>query len=207
MSLRLVVMASGEGSNLQAIIDAIESGLLKGASIEALICDTPGAYCIERAIQHGILVHLLPLSLHARRGTLAREIYDKRLAAIVAHYEPDYILLLGWMRLLGQAFLANFPGKVINLHPALPGIFPGTHAIERTFAAFQQDKITTAGIMLHLVPDEGIDVGPVLRMASVPVLKEDTLQTFEARIHEIEHREVVALIQDLLAKDLHNAIY
>ncbi|MEN6499147.1 MAG: phosphoribosylglycinamide formyltransferase [Rectinema sp.] len=198
--LRIVVLASGEGSNVQALIDAIEARIIEGARVEALVCDVPGARCIDRAVRHAIPVFVVPAPQGARRGSPEREAYDERLAAIVASFGADVVMLLGWMRLLGRAFLKHFPGKVINLHPALPGAFPGTHAIERAFDAFRRGDIARTGIMLHLVPDEGVDSGPVLRVAEVPIFGEDTLSSLEARIHETEHREVVALVRDLALK-------
>ncbi len=195
--LHIVVMASGEGSNLQALIDAIESGQIENMRIEALLCDQPGAHCIERAIRHGIPSHILPAPKKLKRSSPERRCYDERLATIADSYKPDFIFLLGWMRLLGQAFLGNFQRKVINLHPALPGTFPGTNAIERAFEAFNQGKITNTGVMLHLVPDEGIDSGPVLSVIEVPIYKSDTLSILEERIHSVEHREVVKLAQRL----------
>jgi phosphoribosylglycinamide formyltransferase-1 len=195
--LRIVVLASGEGSNLQALVDAVEAYDIESLRIEALICDVPGARCIDRAVQHAIPAYILPAPAGARRGSPERIAYDERLAAIVKSFGAELILLLGWMRLLSQAFLGHFPGKVINLHPALPGMFPGTHAIERAFEAFQRGKIERTGVMLHLVPDEGVDSGPVLRIAEVPICKEDTIASLEKRVHDTEHREVVALVRDL----------
>ncbi len=195
--LRLVVLASGEGSNFQALLDAIESGSIRGARIEGLVCDVPGAGCVQRAVQHGIPSFILPGPARAKRGSPERLAYDERLAVLVRSWKPDYILLLGWMRLLSQAFLQHFPERVINLHPALPGTFPGTHAIERAFEAFLAGSIEKTGVMLHLVPDEGVDAGPVLRFAEVAIYKEDTLEILTARIHSVEHREVVAMVEDL----------
>lgn len=194
--LRIVVLASGEGSNFQALIDAIEARQIEGARVEALICDVPGARCIDRAVRHAIPAYILPPP-KARRSSPEREEYDERLAAIVKSFGAEVVLLLGWLRLLGRGFLEHFPGKVINLHPALPGTFPGTHAIERAFDAFRRGDIERTGIMLHLVPDEGVDSGPVLRVAEVPILEEDNIASLEARVHEAEHQEVVALVRDL----------
>jgi len=194
--LRIVVLASGDGSNFQALIDAIEEHLIEGARIGALICDVPGARCIDRAVRHTIPAYVLPPPRGARRGSSERKEYDERLAAVAESFGAEMILLLGWMRILSGAFLGHFPGKVINLHPALPGAFSGTHAIDRAFEAFQRGEIGRTGIMLHLVPDEGVDSGPVLRTAEVPIFREDTLASFEERVHDTEHREVVALVRD-----------
>ncbi len=195
--LRIVVMASGEGSNFQALIDAIASGEVSGLTIVALVSDTPGARAVARATRHGIPSYILPCPEGARRGSEARTRFDMRLAAIVASFRPDFILMLGWMRLLGHAFLGQFPGKVINLHPALPGAFPGTHAIERAFEAFNRGEIALSGVMLHLVPDEGVDSGPVLKVAEIPLRRGETLEQFEASVHAEEHRLVVELAREL----------
>ena len=190
-------MASGNGSNFQALIDAIESREVRGLKIAALVSDTPGARAIARATRHGIPSHILPCPEGARRGTEARALFDARLASIVASFRPDFVLMLGWMRLLGQGFLRQFPGKVINLHPALPGTFPGTRAIERAYEAFHRGEISASGVMLHLVPDEGVDSGPVLKVAEIPLRNGETLEEFEASVHAEEHRLVVELAREL----------
>jgi phosphoribosylglycinamide formyltransferase-1 len=101
------------------------------------------------------------------------------------------------MRILSSAFLSCFPNRVINLHPALPGAFPGTHAIERAFEAYQLNEIDHTGVMVHLVPDEGVDNGPVLATEVVPILARDNLESLEKRIHEVEHRLLVAVLKKL----------
>lgn len=195
--LRIVVLASGEGGNFQALIDAIESHEIEQAMIVGLIVDTPKAHAIQRAIDHEIPVFILPFPEGARRGSPVRLEYDERLASLVAEFKPDIVLLLGWMRLLSHAFLRGFPDKVINLHPALPGTFPGTHAIERAFEAFSEGKIEKTGVMLHRVPNEAIDAGPVLKCAEVPLFRGDTLESLESRIHTQEHKLVVELVREL----------
>lgn len=190
-------MASGEGSNFQALIDAIGSKTAEGLRIVALVTDTPRARAIARATLHGIPSHILPCPEGGRRGSDARVQFDARLVSIVASFNPDIVLMLGWMRLLGHAFLGQFPGKVINLHPALPGTFPGTHAIERAFKAYHRGEIARTGVMLHLVPDEGVDSGPVLKVAEIPFLSGETLAEFEERVHAEEHRLVVEFAREL----------
>jgi phosphoribosylglycinamide formyltransferase-1 len=102
------------------------------------------------------------------------------------------------MRILSSSFLSSFPNKVINLHPALPGTFPGTHAIQRAFEAYGRGEINHTGVMVHLVPDEGVDSGPVLATEIVPVYKTDTTETLETRVHQTEHRILVQTIKNLL---------
>jgi phosphoribosylglycinamide formyltransferase-1 len=102
------------------------------------------------------------------------------------------------MRILSSSFLSSFPNKVINLHPALPDTFPGTHAIERAFEAYGRSEIDHTGVMVHLVPDEGVDNGPVLATEIVQINKDDTLETLETRVHQTEHRIIVQTIKNLL---------
>ncbi|PKO05538.1 MAG: phosphoribosylglycinamide formyltransferase [Chloroflexi bacterium HGW-Chloroflexi-3] len=192
---RLVVLISGNGSNLQAMIDAIQSGKMK-AEIIAVISNKRDAYGLERAGKAGIPVVVLPVMKEQ-----TREEYDAQLAQTVQRYVPDWVVLAGWMRILSMNFLRHFPNRVVNLHPALPGTFPGTHAIERAYEAFQQGEISTTGVMVHLVPDEGVDAGPVLAQTQVKILPGDTLEDLETRIHQTEHRLLVDTLVQLISKE------
>jgi phosphoribosylglycinamide formyltransferase-1 len=135
----------------------------------------------------------------SKRQGESRQEYDTRLAEYVSACFPDYVILAGWMRILSSAFLAHFPEQVINLHPALPGMFPGTHAIERAFDAYQRGDIDHTGVMVHLVPDEGVDNGPVLGTEIVSIEKNDTLESLEARIHKTEHRLLVHTLKSIIS--------
>ncbi len=187
---KLVVMISGNGSNLQAIIDAIESSQLS-AQILAVISSRANVYGLQRAENHRI-----PSIVFYQ--TTTRADYDADLGDFVANLKPDWVILAGWMRILSMNFLRHFPNRVVNLHPALPGQFPGTHAIERAFTAAQQGQIDHTGVMVHLVPDEGVDDGPVLATETVPIYHDDTLETVEARIHAVEHQILVDTIGKLI---------
>lgn len=195
MKPRLVVLISGSGSNLQAILDACASGELR-ALVVTVISNKPDAYGLTRARAAGVeAIHFPKLENESRRE------YDARLANYVTTKLPDYIVLAGWMRLLSSDFLSCFPDRVINLHPALPGTFPGTHAIERAFEAYQRREIDHTGVMVHLVPDEGVDNGPVLATEIVPIQPEDTVESLEARVHEVEHRILVSVLKKLTTKE------
>jgi len=192
MNSRLVVLISGNGSNLQAILDACQSGELN-AQVVTVLSNKADAYGLVRAKNAGVeAIHF------AKLATETRQEYDKRLADYVTTKQPDYIILAGWMRILSSVFLSSFPNKVINLHPALPNTFPGTHAIERAFEAYQRGEIEHTGIMVHLVPDEGVDNGPVLATEIVPIYKDDTLETLEARVHQTEHRLLVNTLKTIV---------
>ncbi|MCC6147562.1 MAG: phosphoribosylglycinamide formyltransferase [Anaerolineaceae bacterium] len=189
---RLVVLVSGGGSNLQAVLDACSSGLLP-AEVVSVFSNRAEAYGLTRAKQAGVPAVFLP-----QDKKMARREYDSILAELVQACKPDWVLLLGWMRVLTTAFLDCFPGRVVNLHPALPGVFPGTHAIERAFEAFQKSEIIQTGIMFHFVVDEGVDCGPVLAQQIIPIHPDDRLEDLEARIHQAEHVMVVAVMKQLL---------
>jgi formyltetrahydrofolate-dependent phosphoribosylglycinamide formyltransferase len=192
MTYRLVVLASGSGTNLQAILDACSAGILP-AEVVGVVCNVADAFALERARIAGI-----PALLSVKRKAQERREYDKALAEIVAALKPDWIVLAGWMRVLSTDFLARFPHHVVNLHPALPGAFPGTHSIERAFDAYRRGEIRQTGVMVHFVPDEGVDSGPVLAQAVVPILPDDTLDVLETRVHAVEHRLLVETLKGLM---------
>jgi phosphoribosylglycinamide formyltransferase 1 len=127
MATRLVVLASGTGSNLQAILDACADATLP-AEVVAVVSDRPSAAALDRATGAGVPAVALP----AAPGEVRAD-YDTRLAAAVSAHAPDVVVLAGWMRILTMSFLQRFPDRVVNLHPALPGELPGTHAIERAW--------------------------------------------------------------------------
>jgi formyltetrahydrofolate-dependent phosphoribosylglycinamide formyltransferase len=194
LAARLVVLVSGHGSNLQAILEACASGALP-AQVVAIISDRRAAYGLERARLAGV-----PALYHPKPKDQDRRLYDASLAELAAGYQPDWVVLAGWMRLLSSAFLERFPRRVVNLHPALPGAFPGVEAIERAFAAYQRGEITQTGVMVHLVPDEGVDCGPVLGQEVAPIHPDDTLETLAARVHAVEHRLLVATLKQIIGQ-------
>jgi phosphoribosylglycinamide formyltransferase 1 len=187
----LVVLISGFGSNLQAILDAANLGIIP-ARVCAVISNKADAYGLERARLAGI-----PAIVQGYKKGQDRGDYDQRLADITAAYKPDWVVLAGWMRILSSAFLGRFPDRVVNLHPALPGMFPGTHAIERALEAYRAGQIEYTGVMVHLVPDEGVDNGPVLNQRVVPILPGDTLEDLETRVHQVEHTLLVETLKNL----------
>ena len=182
---RLVVLVSGRGSNLQAVLDGCHAGVI-AADVVAVVSDRAAAGGLRRARAAGIAaIELTPERQEARSD------YDRRLARGVARFEPDVVVLAGWMRILTMAFLERFPRQVINLHPALPGQLPGVEAIERAFHESRAGTRSSTGVMVHLVPDEGVDDGPVLGTVEVPIHHDDTLRSLTARVHEAEHELLV----------------
>ena len=193
--MRLVVMVSGSGSNLQAILDAIGDGRL-AAEVVLVVSNRKAAYGLVRAQTAGIPTLYFPLKPYTESGR-SREMYDRDLAEKVGAYAADLIVLAGWMHIFSPAFLEKFPNKVINLHPALPGSFAGTQAIERAFEAFQAGEIAYSGCMIHYVVPE-VDAGPTIDQEEVPIYGEDSLEEFEARMHSAEHRLIVRAIGKLI---------
>ena len=219
MTGRLVVMASGAGTNLGAILDAIAEGRLD-AEVAAVIINRRDAGARLRAEGAGAPVHYRPLSPYRERArpraesrpmaataseecgwaqTADRRRYDADLAELAARAEPDLVVLAGWMHLLSSAFLDRFPNRVINLHPALPGRFPGSDAIANAWESFEAGRISRTGAMVHYVPNEGVDDGPPVASVEVPIGPGDTLEVLRRRIHEVEHKLIVSAIAQVLA--------
>jgi formyltetrahydrofolate-dependent phosphoribosylglycinamide formyltransferase len=188
---RLVVLASGNGTNLQVILDACADGRLP-AGVAAVISNRAASGALQRAALAGVpYVHVAP------HGDEPRGEYDARLADIVSGFDPHWVVLAGWMRILSMNFLGWFPGMVVNLHPALPGELPGVDAIARAWHEAQAGRRDHTGAMIHLVPDEGVDVGPVLASAMVPIHPADSLESLTHRVHGVEHRLLVDTLATL----------
>ena len=198
--LRIAILISGHGSNQQAIMDAVAEGRLPGVEVALVVSNRKDAYGIQRAIERGVPVVYFPLAPYSKAGRPRQE-YDADLASIVCAFGVTWVVLAGWMHVLSGAFVRHFPSRVVNLHPALPRTFAGTHAIQRAYEAYRQGQITHTGVMVHLVPDEGVDVGPVVVQAEVPIHSEDTVDTLEARIHATEHKLLVRALHDLLCQN------
>jgi formyltetrahydrofolate-dependent phosphoribosylglycinamide formyltransferase len=179
------VLISGFGSNLQAIIDACDAGQLP-ARVVVVVSNRKDAYGLVRAERAGIPAVYFPLKPYLQDGRGRRQ-YDADLAELVAGYSPDWIALAGWMHVLSNAFLQQFPG---------------TDAITRAYQAFREGRITHTGVMIHFVPDEGVDCGPVIVSEEVPIYPEDTLEALEARVHAVEHRLYVEALRRLIAGEV-----
>ena len=194
---RIAILVSGFGSNQQAILDAVEAGRLPGLEVAVVVSNRKNAGGIDRAIRHGVPVVYFPLALYARAGR-PRAAYDARLARILQAFDTQWVIMAGWMHVLGAAFLDQFPARVVNLHPALPGAFPGTHAIQRAYDACRRGEIEHTGVMVHLVTDPAVDAGPVVAQQVVPIHAADTLDDLETRMHAVEHELLVAALHGLL---------
>jgi phosphoribosylglycinamide formyltransferase-1 len=175
--INLGVLVSGSGSNLQSIIDNIEKGNLP-ARIRIILSNNPGAFALERARNHGI-----PCAVIDHGGFVSREDYDRKLVDTLRAHDVDLVVLAGFMRVLTPFFLRAFPLRVMNIHPALLPSFPGTHGQKKAF----DYGVKFSGCTVHFA-DEGVDTGPIIIQAVVPVYDEDTEETLSRRILKEEHR-------------------
>jgi phosphoribosylglycinamide formyltransferase 1 len=191
---RLAVLVSGSGSNLAAILRGCADATIN-ADVVQVVSNRPGVLALSRATDAGV-PHVI---VHPSAKRTDRRAYDHELAERVAASSPDWVVLAGWMRLLSSTFLDVFPDRVINLHPALPGEFPGAHAIDDAWQAHEATGLARTGVMVHLVPDEGVDDGPVLASAEVAIEPGDTIEALTERIHATEHRILVDVLARLCA--------
>jgi phosphoribosylglycinamide formyltransferase 1 len=189
---RLVILASGEGTNLQAILRGCSHNEIH-ADVVAVLSNLEHAGALQRARRENIPGHYL----EPRQFRKDRRAYDRALAELAAEHQPDFVVLSGWMRILSSDFLDRFPEMVINLHPARPNELPGINSIERAFEEAQRGQRTSSGIMVHYVPDERVDAGPVIRTVDVPIKATDSLPEFTARMHEAEHLVLISALATL----------
>ena len=174
-TFRLVVLASGNGTNLQAILDALHGR--EGIEVVGVGSDKPGARALERAAAAGVEAAVFP-----RNDYPDREERDAALADWIEARGGDLVVLAGYMQLLSPAFVARFRDRVVNVHPALLPSFPGLDAIGQALAA----GVETTGVTVHFV-DEGVDTGPTILQREVPVPADRDRERLEAAIHAVEH--------------------
>jgi len=182
---RLVILASGSGSNAQALMQACADGALD-ASVVAIVTNNAAAGVLQRAERFDVSTVVVE---HRGSDPERRAQADARLIDVISDLSPDIVILAGWMRILGAEVGAAFP--IVNLHPASPGAFPGIDAIRRAWQAHQAGEVVGSGVMVHWVPDQGVDVGPVIVTETVPIHDADAFEDFETRMHETEHRLIV----------------
>jgi len=179
--LKIGAIASGSGSNLEAIILACEEGILKNkARVEVLICNKAGAFCMERAENHNIPFELIESDkfLH-----LTRDEYDEKMIAVLQKHNCELIALVGYMRLVSENFIDAFNGNVMNIHPALLPAFKGMHAHRDVL----EYGVKASGCTVHFV-DVKSDHGPIIIQKCVPVYDTDTEETLGPRVLEWEHK-------------------
>jgi phosphoribosylglycinamide formyltransferase-1 len=182
--IKLGVLASGSGSNLQSIIDHIEKGLLD-AVITVVISNNPAAYALERAKKHHIPARVIKHQDYSNRSD-----FDQEMVNVLKSHSVELVVMAGFMRVLTPLFLNAFPMKIMNIHPAILPSFPGTHAQKRA----AEYGVRFSGCTVHFA-DEGVDTGPIIIQAVVPAYVEDTEDTLASRILREEHRIFPQAIQ------------
>jgi len=187
-----VVLASGNGTNLQALIDAIKTGELRNCKISFVASDRKDAYALTRATKAGIPALYIPF----KKKIEDRETYDKRLSVEIEKYEPSYIFCLGFLHIFTKSFVDFFSGKIINLHPALPNTFVGLNCIEKQYYALQKGEIKECGVMCHYV-DATLDEGEVIKVEKTYPDKNLSLEDFASLIHSMEHKLIVDVAASL----------
>ena len=188
MTLALGVLVSGNGSNLQAILDAIAAGVVD-AEVRVVISNRADAYAVARARLAGVEAVVIP-----HRDYPTREAFDQELIRALQRTGVEWVVLAGFMRVLSPEFIQAFPGRILNIHPALLPAFPGTHAIRQ--ALVHGVKIT--GCTVHFV-NEGVDSGRIIAQRAIPVLPEDDEESLAERMHHAEHQLFVEVLRDVAA--------
>ncbi len=187
---QLVVLASGNGTNAQALMDACADGRVK-AEVAAVVTNRAAIGVLDRAAGAGI-----PADIVSAEPDEERADYDKRLADRVREFRPDLVVLAGWDRILTAGFCKSF--RIVNLHPAKPGTITGLGAIEKAYEAWQRGELRESGVMVHWVPDAQVDAGPVIEWKAVAFHANDTLEAFAHRMHETEHKVIVSAVSAAL---------
>jgi phosphoribosylglycinamide formyltransferase 1 len=186
---QIAVLASGQGTNLQAIIDATERNEIAG-KVVLVISDCADAFALKRAEKHQIEALFLDPALFGTRKS-----YDCALVTKLKQVNADLVVLAGFMRLLSPSFTESFPLRIMNIHPSLLPAFPGTEGIQQAY----DYGVKLTGCTVHFV-DQGLDSGPVILQEAVPVIQQETVTTLEQRIHSAEHRIYPTAI-DLFCRD------
>lgn len=183
---RIAVFASGSGTNFQALVDAVECDALD-VKITLLVCDKPSAKVIERANKHNI-----PVFVFSAKDYPSKAAFETEIIKHVQQAGADWIILAGYMRLIGDTLLSAYSGRIVNIHPSLLPNFPGKDAVGQALAA----GVKETGVTVHYV-DEGMDTGPIIAQQAVQV-ENDTYESLQKKIQAVEHTLYVQTIRDLV---------
>lgn len=184
--MNFAIFASGSGTNFAAILKAWQEKKIPG-KLALLFCDQPTAPVVKKAQAQAI--PCVTFTVKSCGGKLA---YEKKILAVLKEYQIDWLVLAGYMRIVGSPILTAYPQKIINIHPALLPNFPGLHGIEDAFAA----GVSKTGVTIHYV-DSGVDTGPVICQEAVAITSEDTLASLATKIHAVEHRIYPQVLQKI----------
>lgn len=186
-NIKAAIFASGAGSNFQAIMEANQGNAL-GCEVVLVVCDKPGAGVIKKAGNFGVTTRAIDPKTFP-----SKEAYESEVVTALHEAKVDWIILAGYMRILGPTLLQAYEGSIINIHPSLLPAFPGLDAIGQAF----RSRVRTTGVTVHFV-DKGVDTGPIIDQEAVEVLSSDTEETLKHRIQEIEHRLYPKVIKHVL---------
>lgn len=187
--MRIAVFASGNGSNYEAIQQAIHDGKIAG-EIVLVFSDKAEAYVLKRAQRWGIETKTFSPKMFA-----SKQHYEEELAKVLAEYQIDLVVLAGYMRLIGPALVTAYAKKMVNIHPSLLPSFPGLHGIEDAF----NYGVKYTGVTVHYI-DEGMDTGPIISQGIVEISPEDSLEILEEKIHQLEHQIYPKVIAEIVNK-------
>ncbi|RAK15080.1 formyltetrahydrofolate-dependent phosphoribosylglycinamide formyltransferase [Anoxybacillus vitaminiphilus] len=184
---RIAIFASGSGTNFQAIVDAVKKGDLQ-AEVALLVCDRPEAKVVERAKKEQI-----PLFVFRPKDYPSKADFEKEILQQLEEKGIEFIVLAGYMRLIGPTLLRAYEGRMVNIHPSLLPAFPGKDAIGQAYRA----GVKVTGVTIHYV-DEGMDTGPIIAQRAIEIHEGEALESVEARIHAIEHELYPEVLKKLL---------
>jgi phosphoribosylglycinamide formyltransferase 1 len=186
---KIAIFASGSGSNFQAIVDAVKEGTLQ-ADVRLLVCDQPAAYVIERAQREGIETIVFSPKQYESKAAFESEILER-----LRQEQVEFLVLAGYMRLIGPTLLQAYPEQIVNIHPSLLPAFPGKDAIGQALEA----GVKVSGVTIHYV-DEGMDTGPIIAQRAINIDKGETRETLAKKIHAIEHELYPQVLQQLFSR-------
>jgi phosphoribosylglycinamide formyltransferase-1 len=189
--MNVAIFASGNGSNFQVLAEKIQSGKFP-ASLKFVFSDKQDAYVLKRAKKLGILSFSFKLKEFTNK-----EIYEATLVELLKQYEIDLVVLAGYMKIIGTTLLKAYEGKIINIHPSFLPEFSGLHGIEDAWNA----QVKESGVSVHYV-DAGVDTGEIIKQVRIPRLENDTLESFEQRIHKAEYQLYPEVLEKLIRKGL-----
>ena len=185
--MRVAILASGNGSNFEALAHQFQAGLLPG-ELAFVFSDHHNAYVLERAQRLNVRAFSFEVNEFANKAA-----YEKALLQLLQEQEIDLIVLAGYMRIIGQTLLSHYSNRILNIHPSLLPSFPGLHGIKDAY----EYGVKVTGVTVHLV-DDGVDTGPIIAQEPVMILPEDSLESLEEKIHQTEHRLYPKVLRDML---------
>lgn len=185
--MRVAILASGNGSNFEALAHQFQAGLLLG-KLTFVFSDHHNAYVLERARRLNIKAYSFEVKEFENKAA-----YEKALLQLLQEQEIDLIVLAGYMRIIGKTLLSHYSNRILNIHPSLLPSFPGLHGIKDAY----EYGVKVTGVTVHLV-DDGVDTGPIIAQEPVMILPEDTLESLEEKIHQTEHRLYPKVLRDVL---------